>query len=88
MVKVHQEGVFTVFVYSPPREHRPPHVHVECLRGGEVVIRLGSNQAPPSLWQNHHMAMADARVALGIVERLQISLLAEWRKLHGEVNPH
>lgn len=41
MVKVHDEGAFRVYVYSPPREHEPPHVHVECARGGELLVRLG-----------------------------------------------
>jgi hypothetical protein len=61
MVRIHEDGPFQVFVYSPPREHRPPHVHVEFSRGGEVLIRLGDEEAAPSLWQNHHMSVADAR---------------------------
>jgi hypothetical protein len=51
MVKVHDEGPLRVYVYSPPREHSPPHVHVECTRGGEVRIRLGDAGNAPSLWQ-------------------------------------
>ena len=83
MVKVHDEGAFRVYVYSPPLEHRPPHVHVECTRGGEVVVRFGDDDAPPSLWQNHHMTAADAREALRIVREHQQHFLAEWRRLHG-----
>jgi hypothetical protein len=83
MVKLLEEGAFRVYVYSPPREHQPPHVHVECTRGGEVLIRLGDQEEPPSVWQNHHMSSADARQALRIVENHQLRFLTEWRRLHG-----
>jgi hypothetical protein len=83
MVKIHDEEGFRVYVFSPPREHQPPHVHVECLRGGEVLVRLGDSYKLPSLWQNHHMSAPDARDALRIVERHQVRFLEEWRKLHG-----
>jgi hypothetical protein len=63
MVRIHDEGAFTVYLYSPPREHQPPHVHVECSRGGEVLIKLGDEDSGPALWQNHHMNLADARGA-------------------------
>jgi hypothetical protein len=83
MVKVHDEGGFRVYVYAPPREHQPPHVHVESVRGGEVLIRLGEGDTPPTLWQNHHMTLADARDALRIVTLHRDLFLDEWRKLHG-----
>lgn len=82
-MKVHEEGGFRVYVYSPPREHEPPHVHVECMEGGEVLIVLGDGETPAALWQNHHMAAVHAREALGIVERNREAFLAEWRRLHG-----
>jgi hypothetical protein len=83
MVKIHDEGGFRVYVYSRPREHQPPHVHIESLRGGEVLITLGDDETGPTLWQNHHMSAADAREALRIVELNQLRFLEEWRKLHG-----
>jgi hypothetical protein len=83
MVKIHDEGVFRVYVYAPPREHQPPHVHVESTRGGEVLVKLGDEETPPTLWQNHHMDVVDAREAMRIVERNQFAFLEEWRKLHG-----
>ena len=83
MVRIHEEGAFRVYVYAPPREHLPPHVHVECTRCGDVLVRIGDNETAPSLWQNHHMSAADAREALRIVEVHQLQFLAEWRKLHG-----
>jgi hypothetical protein len=82
MVKLLEDGAFRVYVYSPPREHQPPHVHVECTRGGEVLIRLGDQDTSPALWQNHHMSSADARQALRIVETHQLRFLTEWRRLH------
>jgi hypothetical protein len=48
-----------------------------CSRGGEVLIRLGDEETAPSLWQNHHMSVADARQALRIVETHQLRFLAE-----------
>jgi hypothetical protein len=83
MVKVYDARGFQVYVYSPPREHQPPHVHVESTNGGEVLILLGDDETPPSLWQNHHMSRADAREALRIVEEHQKQFLTEWRRLHG-----
>jgi hypothetical protein len=83
MGRIYDEGGFQVYVYAPPREHRPPHVHVECTSGGEVLILLGSETVAPSLWQNHHMRGVDAREALKIVERNQVQFIAEWRRLHG-----
>lgn len=83
MVRVYDEGGFTVYVYSPPREHQPPHVHVESANGGEVLILLGDDETRPSMWQNHHMSAPDARAALGIVDEHQQHFLAEWSRLHG-----
>ena len=83
MVRILEEGPFRVYLYSPPREHQPPHVHVECTRGGEVLIVIGDEYEPPFVWQNHHMRAADARQALRIVEENQMRFLAEWKRLHG-----
>ena len=84
MVKIHDEAGFRVYVYSPPREHEPPHVHVESVRGGEVLIKLGDDETAPSVWQNHHMSAVDAREALRVVEQNQLRFLEEWRRLHGK----
>ncbi len=83
MVKVHDEGAFRVYIYAPPREHQPPHVHVECTGGGELVVRLGGEGVAPSIWLNHHMGAADAREAFRIVEGQHLRFLEEWRRLHG-----
>jgi hypothetical protein len=81
MVKAYDKGGFQVYVYSPPREHQPPHV--ESRNGGEVLVLLGDDETPPALWQNHHMSPPDAREALRIVTENQQPFLAEWRRLHG-----
>ena len=86
MVKVHEEGRFQVYVYSPPREHHPPHVHVECSHGGEVIIRLGDGETEPSLWQNHHMSGIDARQAVRLVQKHHRRFIEEWRRLHGQLS--
>lgn len=39
MPTVLREDGFRVVVYGPPREHPPPHVHVEHGAKGLVVIR-------------------------------------------------
>lgn len=83
MVKIHDQDGFRVYVYSPPREHEPPHVHVESVGGGEVVVKLGDATTAPSLWLNHHMSARDAREALSIVEENQSRFLEQWRQLHG-----
>jgi hypothetical protein len=82
-VKIFEEGPLTVRVYAPPREHRPPHVHVESTNGGEVLGKLGDEDTAPSLWQVHGMNRQDAVRAVRIVEENQEEFLAEWRKYHG-----
>jgi len=83
MGQVYEQGGFSVYVYAPPREHGPPHAHVESTRGGEVIVKLGNDYTAPSLWHNHHMRPGDAREALRIVERHQERFIHEWRRLHG-----
>ena len=82
MVKLLDERGFRVYVYSPPREHHPPHVHVECSEGGEIIIRLSEEDAPPSLWHNHHMRLKNVREAVRLVQEHQQRFLEEWRRLH------
>ncbi|MEX1258294.1 MAG: DUF4160 domain-containing protein [Gemmatimonadota bacterium] len=84
MPRIYEEGAFRVYIYLPPREHEPPHVHVvECTEGGEVLVKLGGDRAPPSLWQNHHMKTLHAREALRVVTEHIEKFLEEWKRLHG-----
>ena len=48
-----------------------------------MLVKLGDQETPPALWQNHHMSIADAREAVRIVEMHQSCFVEEWRKLHG-----
>ena len=77
-----QDG-FVVRVYGPPREHQPPHAHVE--RGSEevVVIRLGSGAEPPSVWAVYGMQERDVVRAFRVVEQHLEQIRQAWRKLHG-----
>lgn len=87
MVKVYDGRGFKVYLYSPPREHEPPHVHVECAQGGEVLVLLGEGGTSPVLWQNHHMKEVDARQAVRIVQEHQRRFLAEWRRINDQADP-
>ena len=72
-------------VYGPPREHPPPHVHVERGSDEVVVIRLGLKGSPPTVWAVYEMKDRDVVKAFRIVEQNQDALLDAWRALHGEI---
>jgi hypothetical protein len=73
---------FHVRIYLPPREHAPPHVHV-VKAGGEIIIVLGADDAPPMVDEVHHMRQRDVVRAYRIVEAHQAMLLEQWRRYHG-----
>ena len=83
MPTVAREDGFVVKVYGPPREHPPPHVHVE--RGGSevVVIRLGAGVKPASVWRVHGMKDRDVVRAYRIVERHADAIRKVWSEIHG-----
>lgn len=72
---------FAVRVYLPPREHRPPHVHV-VKSDSEVVILLGGPGAPPAVREVHGMRDADVVRAYRIVEAHRDALLEAWSRYH------
>lgn len=77
-----REHGFAVRIYLPPREHRPPQVHV--VRGrGEVKIHLGTESAPPTVERVFQMRDADVVRAYRIVLEHHAELLDKWRQLHG-----
>lgn len=43
-------GLFSIKIFGPPREHPPPHVHVFKAHESAVVIKLGIASAAPSVW--------------------------------------
>jgi len=77
-----KEG-FVIRVYGPPREHPPPHVHVE--RGPEevVVIRLGTSGDPAKVWAVYGMKDRDVVRAFRLVERHLEEIQRAWREIHG-----
>jgi hypothetical protein len=74
---------FTVKIHGPPREHGPPHVHVE--RGGAelAVIRLPWRGRGQRLWRVHGMSDAHVVRAFRLVERHEGLLLRAWERIHG-----
>lgn len=75
-----QDG-FKVVIYL--NDHLPSHVHV--LKGsGEVRIKLGSEEAAPSLMTIFgNISDKDVAKALSLVKEHQAQLRAQWRKIHG-----
>jgi hypothetical protein len=81
MPRVYQAGGFKVYIYLPPSEHGPPHVHV--LRGGgQVVVHIGTGTALEPFRVFGRMKDADVVRAVRIVEAVEELLLEEWRKYH------
>ena len=72
-----------VRVYGPPREHPPPHVHVEHGKEELVVIRLGTQTSAPMVWAVYRMKRQDVLRAFRIVEKHHATIEQVWRKIHG-----
>jgi hypothetical protein len=83
MPQVHQTGGFRIYVYRPPSEHGPPHVHV-LKDAGEVVVRIGTGISLEPYRAFGQIKRADVIRAIRIVESLEVHLLEEWRKYHDE----
>jgi hypothetical protein len=83
MPRVHETDGFKVYVYLPPSEHGPAHVHV-LKAGGEVVVQIGTG-APLEPYRVFG-TIKDAEVvrAVRIVEAVEEYLLDEWRRHHGD----
>ncbi len=77
-------GRFRLKIFGPPREHPPPHVHVEYGPTGLSVIRIGRQGEPPMLWESYNMKDRDIAKALELVEHHTVSLLAAWERIHGQ----
>lgn len=84
MPTVLREAGFTVRVFGPPREHAPPHVHVEHGPDGLVVIRLGGRGRPPSIRAVYRVRSGVVLRAYRLVERHHERILSAWEALHGE----
>ena len=77
---------FVVRVLGPPREHPPPHVHVEKGREAVVVIRLRMAGRPQELWKAYGMRRRDVIKAFRIVEEHHDELLKAWEEIHGKAS--
>ena len=82
MPRVLEVDGFRVYVRLPPREHGPPHVHVERAEG-RVTIELPSPAGSPVLRLVAGMSSRDIVRAFRIVEANADLLMREWRKYHG-----
>ena len=83
MPTIVREGGFRVQVHSAPREHPPPHVHVERRGQGEVLIELGIHEPRLTIREVRGMRDRDVLTAVRIVERHYDRLMKAWRAIHG-----
>ena len=74
---------FVVRIHGPPREHPPPHVHVE-YGSNVVVIRLGSVGESPAVWKVHGMRDSDVFRAFRLVEQHHDLIVSAWRAIHDQ----
>jgi hypothetical protein len=82
MPRVYEAGGFKVYIYLPPAEHGPPHVHV-VKAGSEVVIHIGTGTAlvPHRVFG----PISDREIvrAVRLVESIEKNLLEQWSTYHG-----
>jgi hypothetical protein len=81
-VLVRERG-FVVRIYGPPREHRPPHVHVELGPSSVAVVRLPIGGRVAKVWKVYGLTDAQVRMALDLVRKHEPLLMAAWEELHG-----
>ncbi len=78
---------FRIVMYGPPREHPPPHVHVEYGTSGLVVLRLATGTSPQKVWAVYGMMERDVRRAYCLVDRHHEMLMHAWREIHDQTHP-
>jgi hypothetical protein len=83
MATVLTKDGFRVRIYGPPREHPPPHVHVEKGREGLVILRLPLPGKPLAVWRVYKMSNKDVLKAYRLVEDHQDAIGQAWRAIHG-----
>ena len=76
-----QDG-FRVVIFHPPREHKPPHVHV-WNADGEVIIGLPARGRRQTIREVAGMGAADVTRAFWLVEAHANYLLERWNEYHG-----
>ena len=85
MPTVLRVGGLHVVIFLPPREHRPPHVHVRNA-DGEVVIVLPDAGRGPVIREVSGMRTPDVVAAFRLVEEHAMFLLQRWREYHGDAD--
>ena len=88
MPTVLEHDGFVVRIYGPPREHPPPHVHVEHGTDQLVVIRLRLRNSPQRVWRVYGMKDRDVVRAFRIVEEHHTEIVKAWRRLHAKHQDH
>jgi hypothetical protein len=83
MPTVVRAGGFAIKVYGPPREHGPPHVHVERGSTGVVVIRLAIESTPARIWRVYGLTNREVLAAYRLVEQYETEIRDMWRRIHG-----
>lgn len=86
MPTVFRVNGFAVRVLGPPREHPPPHVHIDKGSAGPVVIRLRMTDRPQKVWKNYDMKYEDVVKAFRIVEENHDLLMKAWEGIHGKAS--
>ncbi|GJG89775.1 hypothetical protein tb265_49560 [Gemmatimonadetes bacterium T265] len=85
MPAVHRAGSLVVKVYGPPREHPPPHAHVEVGRRGVVIVRLAIGDNPLRVWRVYgEVDDATVLAAVRLVEAHEAAVRAAWERIHGQ----
>jgi Domain of unknown function (DUF4160) len=81
--RIHEADGFKIYIYLPPSEHGPAHVHV-LKAGGEVVVHIGTGVelVPHRVFGT--IKDSDVVRAVRMVEAIEDSLLDQWRKHHGD----
>ncbi|MEZ4379527.1 MAG: hypothetical protein AB7N73_09965 [Gemmatimonadales bacterium] len=79
---------FVVRIHGPPREHPPPHVHVERRPSGVVVVRLGHGGRAPRIWWAIGMRDGEVTRAYRLVLRHHTMLCLAWERYHGTTMGH
>lgn len=73
---------FRVVIFLPPREHKPPHVHVRNA-DGETVIVLAGPGTPQTVRDVTGMRADDVAAAFWTAEEYTEYLPQRWRQYHG-----
>ena len=84
MPRAFERDGFAVRVLGPPREHPPPHVHVQLGSHALVVIRLRLPNVAQRVWRIYDMRPRDVVRAFKLVELHHELLLQLWEDMHGE----